>query len=166
MISRRFSILTALLVSVLFTLSAQDIVVVDGVKYAVHDVARGETLYSLARAHGVTVDDIRNANPSLQDGLKAGMRIRIPIANPTPATESVSVPSVQAEQTNNSAKQSVHKVVRGETIYSLARQYGVSEEQLRETNPHIGRGLKAGQILTIPSVKQPSEVASEVVATP
>ena len=166
MISRRFSILTALLVSVLFTLSAQDIVVVDGVKYAVHDVARGETLYSLARAHGVTVDDIRNANSSLQDGLKAGMRIRIPIANPTPATESVSVPSVQAEQTNNSAKQSVHKVVRGETIYSLARQYGVSEEQLRETNPHIGRGLKAGQILTIPSVKQPSEVASEVVAAP
>ena len=57
---------------------AQNEVLIDGVKYYVHDVVRGETLYSLARYYGVTVNDIKEANETLVDGLKAGQRIRIP----------------------------------------------------------------------------------------
>lgn len=159
---RRLLILTALLVSPLFTLSAQDVVVVDGVKYAVHDVAKGETLYSLARAHGVTVDGIIAANPSLKDGLKAGQRIRIPLAMPV-ADANVAQESVVKEDVAKAT--SAHKVVRGETIYSLTRRYGITEEQLREANPHIKRGLKAGQILSIPVAVQPKVSKTEPVQT-
>ena len=66
--------------------SAQEIVVVNGVKYRVHDVVKGETLYSLSRQYGVTVDEIIAANESLANGLKADTRIRIPLkGGQTPA---------------------------------------------------------------------------------
>ncbi len=61
-----------------FDTSAQELVVIGGLKYAIHDVAKGETLYSLARKYGTTVDDIVKANEVLADGLKAGQRIKIP----------------------------------------------------------------------------------------
>ena len=115
--------------------SAQDVVVVNGVKYAVHDVVKGETLYSLARRYGVTVDDIIAANAVLTDGLKAGQRIKIPVK-----------PADEKEQ----PKSHVHKVVRGETLYSLAKQNNITVEELREANPHVKKGLKAGQLIEIP----------------
>lgn len=73
--------------------SAQEIVVVDGVKYRVHDVVKGETLYSLARQYGVTVDEIIAANETLVDGLKADSRIRIPMP-----TEANAEPKTKAEK--------------------------------------------------------------------
>ena len=75
---------------------AQDVVVIGGAKYSIHNVVKGETLYSLARQYGVTVDNIVDANKFLVDGLKAGQRIKIPMKEsatvatsapaPTPAT--------------------------------------------------------------------------------
>ena len=42
-------LLTLLLICAVSSMSAQEIVVIDGAKYSIHDVAKGETLYSLAR---------------------------------------------------------------------------------------------------------------------
>ena len=74
------TLLTTLAFSLCLPLAslAQEIIVVGGVKYAVHDVAKGETLYSLARRYGTTVDEIVGANDILAEGLKAGQRIKIP----------------------------------------------------------------------------------------
>ena len=76
--------------------SAQEIVVVNGVKYRVHDVVKGETLYSLSRQYGVTVDEIIAANESLANGLKADTRIRIPLKGETQAGEVAVAPSAPA----------------------------------------------------------------------
>ena len=134
--------------------SAQDVVVVNGVKYAVHDVVKGETLYSLARRYGVTVDDIIAANAVLTDGLKAGQRIKIPVK-----------PADEKEQ----PKSHVHKVVRGETLYSLAKQHNLTVEELREANPHVKKGLKAGQLIEIPikavAAEQPAPQQTPAVQT-
>lgn len=132
---RSFIVTLALFVfGAVFVVSAQNIVVIGGVKYAIHDVVKGETLYSLARTYGVTVDEIKAANSSLADGLKANTRIKIPIKS--------------AE--DSSPKTQLHKVVRGETLYSLAKQHNLTVEELREANPHIKKGLKAGQLIEIP----------------
>lgn len=82
------ALLFALLVGVGMA-SAQEIVVVNGVKYRVHDVVKGETLYSLSRQYGVTVDEIIAANESLANGLKADTRIRIPLKGGQTPTEKV-----------------------------------------------------------------------------
>lgn len=126
--------LAFVLIGAVSAVSAQEVVVVNGAKYAVHDVVKGETLYSLAKRYGVTVDDIISANVVLTDGLKAGQRIKIPI---------------QTLEDNN-PKVLLHKVVRGETLYSLAKQHNLTIEELRLANPHIKKGLKAGQNIAIP----------------
>lgn len=139
-----------------FAASAQEVVVVGGVKYAVHDVVKGETLYSLAKRYGVTVDDIISVNATLADGLKAGQRIKVPVRE-EPAWK-------------GKPKAMLHKVMRGETLYSLAKLYNLTIEELREANPHVRKGLKAGQVIEIPlkqkSAEQPIQPATQPVAQP
>ena len=79
--------------------SVQDVVVIGGVKYAIHDVVKGETLYSLARQFGVTVTDIIDANAELADGLKAGQRIKIPIKKHKASLHTKHAESPKVEET-------------------------------------------------------------------
>lgn len=157
---RSFIITLALFVfGAVSAVSAEEIVVIGGAKYTIHDVVKGETLYSLARHYGVTVDDIKGANAVLTEGLKAGQRIKIPVKS---AVE-------------KSPKVQLHKVVRGETLYSLAKQYNVAIEEIQAVNSHIKKGLKAGQLIEIPikesQVEQPAPqqptpvIQTEVVAS-
>ena len=137
--------LTLLLVCTVSMSSAQEIVVIGGAKYTIHDVVKGETLYSLARRYGVTVDEIKGANAALAEGLKAGQRIKIPAKVEESAPQSVATPKVR-----------VHKVIKGETLYSLAKANGLTIEALQSANPHIRKGLKAGQLIDIP-LAEPSQ---------
>ena len=150
------SLLTTLILLALTTIapvSAQEMVVIGGAKYIIHDVVKGETLYSLAKRYGVTVDDIRRDNSSLANGLKAGQRIKI-AANGGKNT-------TVAEQ----PKSHLHKVASGETLYSLAKQYGLTVEELQRANPHVKRMLKVGHLIEIPQksadVKPTPEVQTE-----
>ena len=102
--------LRSIVITLLFALfaavtisSAQEIVVVNGVKYRVHDVVKGETLYSLSRHYGVTVDEIIAANESLANGLKADTRIRIPLKGEAQQSE-VAVASTPAPQATERAE--------------------------------------------------------------
>lgn len=147
-------LLTLLLICAVSSMSAQEIVVIDGAKYAIHDVVKGETLYSLARRYGVTVDEIKGANAALAEGLKAGQRIKIPVKVEESAPQSVATPQVR-----------VHKVMKGETLYSLAKMNGLSVEELQAANPHIRKGLKAGQLIDIPQRGAATE-PSQGEATP
>lgn len=53
---------------------------VKGTVYYLHKVLKGQTLYSISKAYGVSQDIITGANPALADGLKAGMLLYIPEA--------------------------------------------------------------------------------------
>ena len=154
-------LLTLLLTASVSILSAQELVVIGGVKYTIHDVAKGETLYSLSRKYGVSIEDIKGANAALAEGLKAGQRIRIPVK----ATEAnVATSQTQQVETPQEPKAEVtvtstitHKVARRETLYSLSKRYDVTIDELYAHNPHIKGGLKAGQIVTIPVKKVASQ---------
>ena len=50
-----------------------------------------------------------------------------------------------------------HKVKKGETIYGIARSYGITETELRAANPGMERSdyvLKKGSKIVIPTVGQ------------
>ena len=143
--------LTLALAAATFDASAQELVVIGGVKYAIHDVAKGETLYSLSRRYGVTVDDIKSANEALAAGLKAGQRIKIPVKS-----------AAEKEQ----PKVRLHKVVRGETLYSLSKLNDLTVEELRAANPHVRKGLKAGQLIEIPLKRVVEQPAPTPAPTP
>jgi len=60
-----------------------------------------------------------------------------------------------------------HTVVKGNTLYSLSKQYGVSIEAIQEANPDLqGTALSLGQVLVIPSTEETVEPAQEEKAPP
>ena len=74
----------------------------------VHTVVAGETLYSLARNNGITIQDILDANPGIaENGLKAGQTIVIPVISPN---------AVQPDNMDT------HIVQKGETIYKISKK--------------------------------------------
>lgn len=121
---------------------SEQIVYIDGVKYTAYTVAKGDTLYSLSKRYGVTIDQLEGANPALADGLKAGQMIKIP----HPAQ-----PTKKQKQPKRSKKQFKSHVVRkGDTFYSIARLYEISVTTLMEDNAGIDPShLAIGQTLYI-----------------
>ena len=51
---------------------------IDGKKFYIHTVEKGQTLYSIAKAYGTTVDIVLANNPDAIDGLKANQKLKIP----------------------------------------------------------------------------------------
>ena len=63
----------------------------------------------------------------------------------------------------NGKKYYLHAVAAGETLYSLAKSYGVTEQAIIEQNRTAADGLKAGEMLKIPVVEaaEPEKPISE-----
>jgi len=53
----------------------------------------------------------------------------------------------------------VHKVLQGQTLFSIAKAYGLSQEELKENNASLSKGLKAGMLLYIPVNPKTAPVA-------
>ena len=103
------------------------IVYIDGVKYYVHTVVPGETLYSISRLYGVTVDAVVEYNPSAADGLRPDMTVKIPVAE-----------ADAAQDTKKKRKDyDQYTVKAGETLYSISRSLGISIDTVLEDNPDV-----------------------------
>ena len=109
-------------------------VILGGKIYYIHVVKKGETLYGISKAYGVSEKEISRENPVLVTGLQAGMVLKIPYVEKkeTPA----------GEQDIRNEKYIIHAMKEGETLYSLSRQYQVSVEDILHLNP----GLKVDDI--------------------
>ena len=123
-----------------------------------HTIQPGETLYGLMKRYDVTVEAICKANPGLSESnFRSGQVIIIPAADKTadlpiiqsdqPASQSVVIPQ--------QSYRDIHKVKRRETIYSISREYGITEEELIAANPELKtEKLKRGKYIRIPFHKQ------------
>ena len=104
--------------------------------YTKHKVSKGETINQIAQKYKVTPFDIYKLNPDSQNGLKPDTVLLIP--------------STGAVKSAVSGNPKTHEVLPKETIYGIAKQYGLTVEQLIKKNPSIEtEGLKIGQIITI-----------------
>lgn len=106
-----------------------------------HVVTAKETLYGIQKMYDVTEVELKKANPFLEkDGLQIGQTLVIPsqkgsqaVANSTPATQ----------------KAIFHEVMPKETKYSIAKQYGITIEELEKKNPDVVANLPIGYQLLI-----------------
>jgi len=98
-------------------------------QFYVHVVQKGNTLWGLHRLYEVSVEEIIQNNPSVQDGLREGDTVYIP------------VPIIERTKT--------HTVQGGETWYSIAKQYSTSVQHLQAWNSDVKKDLQIGQILKI-----------------
>ncbi|GAB4565282.1 MAG: hypothetical protein Kow0047_15720 [Anaerolineae bacterium] len=106
-----------------------------------YTVQEGETLFSLARRIGVTVDELKRLNNLESDAIQVGQVLQIP------ATAAGQVPTV----TPAAAGPVEHVVQRGEYLKLIAEKYGVSpEEIIRANNLRNPNVIYPGQKLIIP----------------
>jgi LysM repeat protein len=102
-----------------------------------HEVLAKETIYSISKFYGVSVQDLETTNKdALKEGLKIGQMLVIP---------SKSVLKLAVKTTlKASDKMMYHEVLPKETKYAIANKYGLTVEQLEQLNPEIISGLPIG----------------------
>lgn len=122
----------------------------NGANVRFHTIAAGETLYRLTQIYKVSAEDICQSNPGLTaENFKVGMVVRIP----APTIQANPVAEKVAETPERPKCKDMHKVNRKETIYGIARQYGLTEAELRAANPEMDAPdykLKKGDFICIP----------------
>jgi len=138
----------------------------------VHKVTEKETLYSISKQYNVTIDEIKEWNNLKENALSVGQLLTIRKVNTV--TPVFSVPPVVEYK----SQRTVHTVAPRETLYSIARQYSITVQQLKEWNALTAEELKIGQSLFVaqpmygsettvvkqPEVKSPSQ--TQVVVLP
>ncbi len=159
----------ALMMAAMASAAVKDLPIVEvkGTKYYYYEVQPQETVYSLLPRLGITRDRLLASNPTVADGLKAGMTLYFPVAEySSSATPSqVSPASANNAAADASANVVKHKVAKGETIYGLAHTYGVSTDDLIAENPFVSDGLKVGQTLTITLRHHPAPTNAAVISS-
>ena len=111
-------------------------IVAEGKVYYMHQVVKGQTLYSISKAYNVTVDQLTSNNEIPPNGIKEGQMLKVP-ANAAATASAAATPANQDERFL------YHKVKRGETLSSVAGEYGISVRDLKKANkgllfPHEG----------------------------
>lgn len=92
-----------------------------------------DTLARIAAAWGASPDELRRLNPGLAETPGRGVRVRLP-------EEGLRKSPVQAAS---------HRVSRGETLVSIARQHGLDAADLKAWNRLSSSRLKPGQRLRL-----------------
>jgi LysM repeat protein len=132
----------------------------------VHAVAAKETLYSISRVYQVSMEEIKQWNNLRDNSLRIGQELIIKKST-TVATRPQSQP-VQQEKPAPVSRKGTHTVQASETLYSVARLYSVSVNQLKDWNQLEGSELKVGQTLFVSQPEQGGVAARprETPATP
>ena len=130
---------------------------------AYHTIQAGETLYKLTVHYGVSAQDICRANPGLSaKNFRIGQVIAIPakkVVKEEPKPETT--PSVKPSEPLKPNCRDMHRVQRKETIYSISKLYGITEEELIAANPELRtKKLKRGKFICIPYAKASSDNAN------
>ena len=102
-----------------------------------YTVKSGDNLYSIARKYGVSVSEIVKLNNLASNNLSIGQELLIPISEDS---------SNQSSDSGN-----IYVVQKGDSLYSIARKYGVSVSSITSLNNLVGTNLSVGQSLIIPS---------------
>jgi LysM repeat protein len=111
---------------------SKDKVIISGTAYFIHQVKKGETAYSIAKAYGISVEDLTRENPPAVYGIKDGQTLRIPVSL---VTEPKTADSLTINRQRDETKFIYHRMRPGETVYSLSKSYGVSENEIVQSNP-------------------------------
>lgn len=122
-----------------------------GQQFKTHAVKAGETLESIARTYGVTSEEIIKLNPEAKNGAKANTVLIIP-----------NVTKPKAQETVQEVTFRTHKVRKKETLFGLAKQYNVSEEDIKRYNKELySRQIKKGEKLRIPVFQVSTAIENE-----
>ncbi|MGM8363358.1 LysM peptidoglycan-binding domain-containing protein [Flavobacterium sp. ARAG 55.4] len=111
-----------------------------------HDVQPKETKYSIAKKYGITIAELERKNPEIIPNLTIGYHLLIK-GNPS-KNES----TLQKEAAPVSVKKyNTYQVKPKETLYSLSKMFGLSQDELVKLNPELKNGVEIGMLLKVPA---------------
>ncbi len=145
-----FSILLFCTMSVFSQKDTLETELIAGKKYYIHIVQAGNSLWGIHKLYNVSVNEIVAANPGIENGIKVGQKISVPVP----------------------IEVKYHEVIAGETLYAVAKKYGVKTDDLIAANPGTENGIVKGQkiiipiteVATIPSQNIPQKTETSLVA--
>ena len=116
---------------------SNDIVVIRGKSYYLHTVQPGQTLYSICKAYGANIDEVKSLNDKKDNALSLYEVLKVPYTDPF----------VQQDD-----KFYYHKVVKGETFYSIVRLYKIKPKRLLKFNEGYAQNqpLAVGAVVKLP----------------
>ncbi|WP_340114771.1 LysM peptidoglycan-binding domain-containing protein [Maribellus mangrovi] len=160
-------ILSVIFISLLFVgiepvsgqnLRENEIVVISGEKFILHEVKTGETIYSLTKKYKVDRAELEKHNPGLAKGPSIGDILKIPYK------EGADLSLAESQQKGDPDGFKPYKIQsRRETAYFVAKENGITVEELYKYNPDKKK-FKRGTILKIPYWNAPIEKEPETIA--
>ncbi len=140
------TIACCILPSALFSQTkSTDVKTINGKKYYIHKVEKGQSLYAIAKTYNMDVNSILAENDEAIDGLKPGQELKIPFE---------SLLTKQSSNAIDTNKYVYHKISKGETIYGITKKYNIDEKKLATFNPTISGGLKEGEYVIVGEKKK------------
>ena len=97
-----------------------------------YTVKAGDTLYSIAKKYGLTVSELKQLNNLTSDILSIGQVLNI-------------------SNSNTSLPSNTYIVKSGDSLYSIAKKYGITVDALKSANGKTSNLLSIGEILVIPT---------------
>ena len=102
-------------------------------------VKSGDSLYSIARKYNTTIDEIKRFNNLTSNLLSIGQVLKIPSGSESNNTGS------------NTGTTNTYVVKSGDSLYSIARKYNTTVDEIKKLNNLSSNLLSIGQVLKIPS---------------
>lgn len=112
----------------------------------IYTVKSGDSLYSISKTYNTTVDEIKSLNNLSSNNLSIGQKLKIP----------------SNEEDNNNYD--TYQVVSGDTLYSIAKKYNTTSNDIKSLNNLSSNLLSIGQILKIPTSTNDTYLTYKVVS--
>lgn len=137
-------VLVCLLLGLTANVGAQEIkiekstekIVYQGKSYYLHTVKAKETLFSICKAYGVSVDEVKVLNDKKENTLSIGEVLRIPVVEPFKSIDD---------------KFYYHRMKPKETLYSLSRKFNIKMKRILKDNPEydVSRPIAEGSVVKL-----------------
>jgi LysM repeat protein len=136
-------------------------------KIIIYEVNKGETLSSIALKYGLPIDILREHNPTVKNDLiKSGQILKIPFYTSLEKAEFFNIKVKPTPDPPNTREFIEHTVVKGETLYGIAKLYNVTVDEILIANPEIkDMVIKIDQIIKIPGTAKSEIPDGEYIAT-
>lgn len=144
---RRFMKKKNLLMTTLATLSASGALLTTGASALAdsYTVVKNDTLWGLSKKYGVSVSDLKKANGVSGHLIYVGQKLQIP----TKSTKATKTAKTSTSTSTVDTTSTTHTVVKGDTLWSLAKKYGVSVSALMKANNLSSSTILIGQSLNL-----------------
>ena len=136
-----------LLMTALATLSASGALLTTGASALAdsYTVVKNDTLWGLSKKYGVSVSDLKKANGVSGHLIYVGQKLQIP----TKSTKATKTAKTSTSTSTVDTTSTTHTVVKGDTLWSLAKKYGVSVSALMKANNLSSSTILIGQSLNL-----------------